>query len=1186
MPSGSGDDGHGDGVSASAGNGVNASTSDGGQAFAAQRDTFAAKRDVFVDQSQHFHDESRDDELIPVVRMITAEDFPGFVGRADELARVASMLTPGAARGGPIVLYPDNRQPGIGVTSLAVQAASTALRAGWFRGGAVLVSPHAGGEHRQLALDRTLANVLDQLGVPPAGRTTGSGVEQAVYQRAMDALAADGKPVLIVVEEVWDSDAPLVERLRLARGPHRTLLTAWEPKRWMDNPRRVPVRYLNEDESVDVLASVLSTEGGSVRAADPSAHVRVLARCCRGVARALRRAADELAARPELSVAGLVQALADTYDRGSDAPVPVGQPASLNQSLTDMVNLLTKVWGPPPELDAVSRPFIGRRALLTWLMDDFRTGRSCAWDVIAAPGSGKSELLAAAQAALAAAGARAVVITMDVPVDSYERRLAGDSSPLVIELARFQLCREVARAVGEKLAYAENLAIDEHIYLADQNIRGVLATSPESQPDLSVGDLLIPRRAGEPTPPLDPAISEDYAERVRAVRLELGRRIADVLSRPAAAAGRLAILIDNLHLVTDGACRQWLADLFFDQLGAITVVTRHPGDQVFCDAAVPYHLNDFTPAEILEYLEVAGRIDPQWIDDRTLDAIVGLTHGRPQAVAVRCEELTGRLRGTISRAVGHPSFPAVPEQALGRPLAESSRSLVREACQEVLGRNLPIVMDFLAVLRHVNAGLLGEVLAAEGVTRDQASALAARLAKNALMTGSDDDDPESFRLHDHIRWYWLEDLPPDTQRRRHEVAEQVYSERVAGYEPEWDPQSGAAFTVWARFESPEFQGLLREWLFHAMRSQGRHLSPRTGVRITQVFLEAFAWWGWYLPFDVCEQLLREFSQISADKSEADQQWLADLSTFYRNYRLGFVYGRQEQRDWAKVGPAVEELRNRAGLATGRATDRGRRSIDVVTSIYLAQATAFPHPGGNPEAAAARFAEARAAVRRSIAAGHRGHAWYDAWIVYFAGDMWSSCGRPDKAAAALRELDAQRAADAGGLLFDRDLIIRVTNLQGEVYLALGDDVRAIDACIRGALLAYAYHVSQETREQPPNRYTYTAHLEAVARARACLAEVRLRDPAAWRAGIARMRATFAPYWRLAGGPAAGQYIPPEGPPPADSPVLPEGIIPPPPPQDYLGRLTTPFTELAKRVVYELHPFQDSWVPFHEPGPESQ
>lgn len=1168
-------DEHGDGAAASA--------SDGGHALAANRDGYVAERDMFIDQSRHHYDDAgQDGDLIPVVRKITAEDVPGFVGRADELDWLARVLAPDAPRGGPLVLCPENDQAGIGVTTLAVQAASRALAAGWFPGGAVLVSPHPGGERRQLALGRTLTNVLAELGIPPARRTDGPGGEQAAYRRAMDTLAVDGRPVLIVIEELWDSDARLFGGLRLASHPHRMLLTAWEPPPWMNNPRRLLVRYLTEGESADVLASVLSmAPSATPRVPDPPGHLRALVRCARGVAGALHLAANELAARPGLAAAGLVQALADTYDRGAGAPPPPGQPASLTRSLTKMIELLAPVWGPEPELGRVGRPVIGRRALLSWLLADYRAGQSCAWDVVAGPGTGKSLLLTAAQAALAAAGARAIVITMDKPVDSYVGRLGSDSYAVVTELARAELCKSVARAVGERLTRAESLLIEQHIFRTDQSIREVLATRPEGQPDLNVGDLLIPRGAGHPVPPLDPAISEEYARRVRAARLELGRLLAGVLGEQAAGTGRLAVLIDNLHLVTDAACRQWLTDLFIDRLGAVTVATRLPDGQPLCDAAMPYHLNEFTRAETLEYLRL--RLGPQWVNDRMLDAIMLLTHGRPQAVAVRCEELTGHVRGAISDALDQPPLPEASEAALGQSMAASARLLVAQACRDELGRDLPIVMDFLTVLRRVNAGLLGQMLAEEKVTRDQAGRLADRLAKNPLMTGSDDDDPESFRLHDHIRRYWLEELPPDTLRRRHERAEQAYAERVASYEPEWDPQAEAAYTGWARFESPDFQALLREWLFHAMLSQGRKLNSQTAIRITQVFLESFYWWGWYLPFDVCEQLLREFDRISHDKSEADQQWLGDLSTLYRNYRWGYVYGREGQRDWAEVGPALQRLRRRADLTAGKARDRSRYSIDVITNTFRAQAIAFRQPGGDPQAAARLFAETRETVRRSVDDGHPENAWHDAWIVYRTGDMWAACGRPDKAAEALRELDALAAADASGDLFDRDLAIRTTNLQGEVYLALGDDARAIDACTRGALLVYAYHVSQETPEQPPNAYTCTQHLEAIARTGACLAEVRKRDPAAWLAGIKRMRATFALYWQLAGGPAAGQYIPPETPPPADSPALPEGILPPPPDtsQRYLG---SPFAELALRVVDEMEPTLDNWVPFHEPVSE--
>jgi hypothetical protein len=1142
----------------------------------------AAGGNVSIDQSRHWHDSGQDSDAIPLVRRISAEDVPGFVGRADELRRLARLLAPGAPRGGPLVLCPENDQAGIGVTALAVQAASRAVAAGCFPGGAVLVRPHPGGEQRQLALPRTMANVLAALGIPPEQWTGGPGGEQAAYQRAMDALAADGKPVLIVIEEVWETDARLVDGLA-GGGPHRMLLTAWEPQAWMINPRRLLVRYLNEDESVEVLSTALAPDSsGTIRPPDSPAHLRALARHCLGIAQVLRTAADQLAAHPELSIASLLQALADAHDRAADgAAAPDKQPRDLTRALATMTKLLAPVWRPLSKPDAGDRRvIIGRRALLSWVAADHASGQPSAWDVVAGPGAGKSTLLAAAAAMLAARGARVIAITMEVPVDNYQRRAAGSSNPLVIELARTQLCMDVVRAAGEKLTDAERLAIEQLIYRADQVIQELLATRPRNQPDLNVVDLLIPRGTRGTASPLGRAVSKDYAAGVRAVRMELGRLAAVILRRPAAGNAGLAALIDNLHLVTDAACRQWLASLFYDQLGAVTVVTRRPGDQYFCDAAVTYHLRDFTRAETLDYLTLVGRIDPQSVDDEMLDAIMNEMHGTPQAVAILCDELTGRVKDTISDAVGEAAY---------RSLAHSARNLVARACQEVLGRDLPIVLDFLVVLRHVNAALLRRVLASEGVTRDQAADLAARLGSYySIMTSSDDADEESFRLHERIRRHFLEEMPSDTQRERHARAEQIYAGLIAGYEPEWDPQAGDAFTVWARFESPEFQALLREWFFHAMRSQGKHLSPQTGVRITQIFLEAFWWWGWYLRFSVCDQVLRDFALISADKSEADREWLADLSTFYRNYRLGYVYNQpgESQRDWAEVGPALLRVRGRVGLKKGKAMDPRQHAIDVITDVYRAQSVAFRDPGGDPDVAAELFAEARAAARRSVADGNEGHRWYDAWIVYFTTDMWSACGRLDEAVAGLHELDALAAVDVDIDLFDRDLVSRTTSLQGDVYLAQGDYARAIDACARAALLVYAYHVRQETIEQPPNEYTYERHAEAIARAQECLTKVRAHSPDAWRAGIQRMCATFAPYWRLAGGPEAGQFIPPASLspadwPPADSPALPPGIVPPLPDRSYLGKRDSPFTDLARRLVDELEPLLNNLLPFQDP-----
>ena len=128
-----------------------------------------------------------------------------------------------------------------------------------------------------------------------------------------------------------------------------------------------------------------------------------------------------------------------------------------------MVRLLTGVWRAPPELLAAGRR-VSAAVPAVLASADHLSGRSSVWDVVGIPGTGKSTLLAAAQAELASAGARAVSITMEVPADSYERRRAGSDDPLVIELARTQLCMDVARAVGEKLSDVENLRTQQHMY--------------------------------------------------------------------------------------------------------------------------------------------------------------------------------------------------------------------------------------------------------------------------------------------------------------------------------------------------------------------------------------------------------------------------------------------------------------------------------------------------------------------------------------------------------------------------------------------------------------------------------------------------------------------------------------------------------------------------------------------------
>ena len=1124
----------------------------------------AAGRDIRIDQSVHIGAEPAASPL-PLVRTISPEDVPGFVGRRDELARLGRMLAPSAARGGPIVLSPVDDQLGVGLSALAIQAASRAAAAGWFAGGVLLVNAQAAGEARPSMFRLVLAGVLAELGE----RATGRGHDdQATYRHALAARADAGTPVLIVVDDVTDADADLIAGLA-AGGPHRLLLTTREPLPGQSQSRTVPVDVLGDADAVDLLETALAVDhSGSLRPADPAGQLRVLAWRCGGVPAALRLAADELAARPETSVAELIQALATVHDESGTSPERVKFP-----HLAGIVALSAPRWAIPRSEPIAGKRFIGRRALLSWLIDDCRAGRSSRWDIVAAPGTGKSTLLDAARAELHAIGTATIHLSMDTPADGYERRRTSSADPLIIELARAQFCLDAVQLIARDLGDDERATLTQAIYRSEQEIQEALATRPAQRPDLDVQDLLIPRgHAGAPR--LEAGLSAAYARQVAAVRADLGQTVHNVLI---GVPGRLAALVDNLHLIRDAACRDWLVELLANGTGGVVVVTRRPGEQTV-PGAITYRLPDFSRAEVVEYLR--DRLGEHWVDEQTIDAVIAQTHCVPQAVGTFFDDLAGRVR----HALGGALKPATePVGQVVQYVTDTTRTLVAKACQEVTGRDeqdIPL-LEFLVVMRHVDGWLLGKVLADRGVTEDQAGELATRLTEYSMITGYDDDEEEGFRLHEGIRQQLRGEIPAEVLRRRHQRVERVYAEFVAEYEPAWQPGTGAAFTVWSRFEAPEFQRMLREWLHHAVRSQGRQLSTATAIRITQIFLEAFWWWGFYLRSPVCEQLLREFELVIGDR-DGDRPWLDALSRFYRNYKRGWARDVPGPQDWREVDTALFWLRKRVGLQHSEPMDAAKYTISIISDVFRAHSLAMRTPNRDPDGAATLLDRARATVRESVAAGNDRHAWYEGWILYHTIDLWTRCGRPELAVALLRELDELAAHDVRGDLVDRDLIARAIDAHAEIHLSRQRFAAAIDSCARSALLVYVYHVWQETPDQPPNEYTYERHREVIARASTCLTEVRKHDPAAWQAGIIRMCALFEPYWRLAGGVAAGQFVPVDL--PAGLPALPTGIIPPVPDRRSLGQLESPFTRLADQVVAELGPALEGWVPFSDDGPD--
>jgi len=177
---------------------------------------------------------------------------PSFAGRDEDLTRLLEFLAPDAAATVAAV----SGMAGIGKTELAVQAARTALARGWFPGGAFFVDMFGYDPARRFDAGQALEGFLRAVGVP------GEHVPPAVQDRArmwqsrLNSYADRGKPVLVVVDNVSDTDQ--ARPLLPAHPACRAILTSRHTL-GMLGARLIDLDVLPTGAAVDVLNSAIHT---------------------------------------------------------------------------------------------------------------------------------------------------------------------------------------------------------------------------------------------------------------------------------------------------------------------------------------------------------------------------------------------------------------------------------------------------------------------------------------------------------------------------------------------------------------------------------------------------------------------------------------------------------------------------------------------------------------------------------------------------------------------------------------------------------------------------------------------------------------------------------------------------------------------------------------------------------------
>lgn len=232
----------------------------------------------------------------------------GFCGRDDALALLSGLLD-SAAIPDTVVVSAVAGLPGVGKTTLAVQAAHAARKEGRFAGGVLFIDLHGYGE-APVEPGQALDALLRALGVP-AEHVPPSAEERAGLYRSV--LADITEPVLLIADNA--SSEAQVRPLLPGAGPHKVVVTSRHTLAGL-GARLVDVTVLDDGASVELLdAAVRAARPEDDRISADQTAAKRLAELCGGLPLALQIIAALLNADPTLSPHELAAELAAESER-------------------------------------------------------------------------------------------------------------------------------------------------------------------------------------------------------------------------------------------------------------------------------------------------------------------------------------------------------------------------------------------------------------------------------------------------------------------------------------------------------------------------------------------------------------------------------------------------------------------------------------------------------------------------------------------------------------------------------------------------------------------------------------------------------------------------------------------------------------------------------------------------------
>lgn len=641
--------------------------------------------------------------------------------------------------------------------------------------------------------------------------------------------------------------------------------------------------------------------------------------------------------------------------------------------------------------------------------------------------------------------------------------------------------------------------------------RNVLREADKSR---AAADINLQKNASIGTAEIIAFIKQDEGgvrQRIRELQSQLDDKFVEAWAE-FTARRRVLITLDQFQLVADNELGQWFIRLALRLRNSLVVLSRTPSATPLWREPGGVNATElpfFTLAEVTEYL--GRRLDTEASLADLAKTAHDFTDGHPGGVALVSELIIGNGGAELTPRELRRLLERIPSE--GDQRWAELVVLVLDAIHEPA---LLAAVEAASIAPVFDSGLLAQLTDPGNPGSAPVANIISRLSGLRMLheIAAISGQPSGrFRLHEFIRQsvaYRLRTQDNPRWRTLHALAAQYYFSLLQ----DWDADPYDSYGAWFRYEDERWQEYKREWLHYS--GLGGDGGALTRARFTLVFLEAFWWWGYYLPFPFMRRLLEDWTRATSDwarvrmagpvpldeREDPNELLLERLTDLINDYPVTHV--KPPTAPWATMRENLLHIRELCGLRpTGglspalakRVTAEEKTEVsrtDAFLTLFIAQTRRFQD---RTDPKAEQFYQQAADAFSEL-----GDTWTSAWIVFERADMAMERGELERSAKLVAQAGVLAAELAGSTYdeWDHELVANLHRTWADMSWHKGDLDRAAQAYGNAVAHAYWFQGDQPDIDNDgphgPDEYTQQFYAEMTSRAAERIAEL-ASDPAA-------------------------------------------------------------------------------------------